>query len=98
MRGCSAWILLRRERLISILEPQPIRNLLRIKTDSAANAETGELASCRHPVDVFIVNSEEFGQLGDFHCSVPGFEFLYQIETHAASSGSAVADCLSVEL
>jgi hypothetical protein len=35
---------------------------------------------------VFIVNSQEFGQLGDFHCSVPGFEFLYQIETHAASS------------
>ena len=35
---------------------------------------------------------------GNLHCSVPGFEFLYQIETHAASSGPAFADCLSVEL
>ena len=81
-----------------VLEPQPICDLLGIESDSAADPETRKLTPCRHPINVFVVHSQEFGQLGDFHCSVPGFEFLNQIETHAASSGSAVADCLSVEL
>ena len=81
-----------------VLEPQPIRDLLWIEADGTTNAKTRKLTSCRHPVDVFVVHSQEFGQVGDLHRSMPGFEFLYQIETHAASSGSAVADCLSVEL
>jgi len=81
-----------------VLEPQPICDLLGIESDGTADAETRKLASCRHPVDVFVVHSQEFSQVADLHRSVPGFEFLYQIETHAASSGSALADCLSVQL
>ena len=81
-----------------VLEPQPICDLLGIEADGAPNTETRKLASCCHAIDVFVVHSQEFGQVGDLHRPMPGFEFLYQIETHAASSGSAVADCLSVEL
>jgi hypothetical protein len=81
-----------------VLDPQPICDLLGIESNSAADSETRKLASRRHPVDVFVVHSQEFGQFGNLHCSVPGFEFLNQIETHAASSGSAVADCPFVEL
>ena len=81
-----------------VLQPQPIRDLLWVEADGTTNAETRKLASCRHSIDVFVVHSQEFSQVADLHRSVPGFEFLYQIETHAASSGPAFADCLSVEL
>ena len=81
-----------------VLEPQPICDLLGIEADGTPNTETRKLASCCHPIDVFVVHSQEFSQVADLHRSVPGFEFLNQIETHAASSGSAVADCPSVEL
>ena len=47
-----------------VLEPQPIRDLLGIEADSAADAETRKLTSCRHAVDVFVVHSQEFGQVG----------------------------------
>jgi len=67
-----------------VLEPQPSCDLLWIEADGTTNTETWKLASCRHPVDMFVVHSQEFGQVGDFHRSMPGFEFLYQVETHFA--------------
>lgn len=67
-----------------VLEPQPIRDLLWIEADGTTNTETRKLASCCHAVDVFVVHSQEFSQVADFHRAVPGFEFLYQVETHTA--------------
>lgn len=84
--------------LVPVLEPQPIRDFLGVKTDRAANPKARELTSCRHAVDVLVIHSQKGCQVRDLHRSVPGFELLYQIETHGASSSSAVAHCLSVEL
>jgi hypothetical protein len=57
-----------------------------VEADGATDAEAGELTPCGHTIDVFIVYSQEFGQVRYLHRSAPGFQFLYQVETHADSS------------
>ena len=43
------------------------------------DAEARKLTPCGHAVDVFIVHSQEFGQVRDLHRSVPGFEFFIKL-------------------
>jgi hypothetical protein len=86
MRSLSLWTLLGWERLVSILQTQPVRDLVGVEADGATDAKARELTPRGHSIDVLIVHSQEFGQVRDLHRSVPGFQFLYQVETHADSS------------